>query len=125
MSTTKLTSRFEQINVITAHKVLSHANNSCCHAGFTVMVLSSAGYVVCQLGNLDFSVSWTLDGTIQHFSLTRLEAINHRGNTSNVITHTKEHKLSVDEILNLDFVNFVVDECFSLCNYLLIERSLF
>ena len=59
MSSTKLTSRYKQVDIVTANEILGHTNDCSCNTSFTVMVFGDTSDVVGQLSNLQ----WTIEGS--------------------------------------------------------------
>lgn len=108
---TELTIGREQVDVITANKVLGQTNNGARQRLFAVVVCRLLRDVPNQLGNLDLFDDFLLECAKQHFSLTRLETVGHGGDRADIVRHRKEDKLFVDKVRDGNLVSVVIEEC--------------
>lgn len=109
------------IDVVVTNKVLSHAYDCTGQARFAVVVGSCFGDVTDELGHLCFTLQVPLEATKQDLALTRLEAIDNRGDGADVVCHREKHQLLVDEVTDGNLAGVVVEEsarlelCISRC----------
>jgi hypothetical protein len=68
------------------------------------------GDVTTQLSNLDLLLQLALEAAKEDFALTRLEAVDNRGNRASAIGQREEDQLVVNEVGHRDLLDAVVEE---------------
>lgn len=52
MSSTKLTSGYKQVDIVTANEILGHVDDGSCNTSFTMMIFGNTSNVISQLSDL-------------------------------------------------------------------------
>mmetsp|Transcript_13089 Transcript_13089/g.34632 ORF Transcript_13089/g.34632 Transcript_13089/m.34632 type:complete len:337 (+) Transcript_13089:990-2000(+) len=109
-ASTELPLRNQQVHVVGAHKVLSHADNRLGQRSLAVVVRGMLGDVAHELRHLAIVLQLALEASEEHLTLARLEAIDHRGDRARHVCLGEKDKLLVDKVAVAHLRHRVVDE---------------
>jgi hypothetical protein len=103
-TSTKLTRRVEEVQVVGATVRLSHADDGSVERHVTVMVSRVLSNVSSELSHLDLGLEFLLEAGVEHLALGRFESIHDVRNRTHIVVLREENELSVDELRVIDSV---------------------